>query len=101
MSFRERSGHLEIFRGSSAAVGDQFIFDHLSLVESAETGTLHRRDVNEHVLVAGLGPDEPVTLRRVEPLDGAFLHRRSPGLLLSVYAHVAMRAARRATTRLL
>src|SRR5262249_42573484 len=61
----------------------------------------HRRDVNEDVLVACLGPDEPVALSRVEPLDGALLHRRSPGLLLSVWTHVAMPAARRATTRLL
>src|ERR1700710_3090910 len=36
--------------------------------------------MDEHVLLAGRRLDEPVTLGRVEPLDGAFLHRLSPGL---------------------
>jgi hypothetical protein len=30
--------------------------------------------VDEDVLVTSLRLDEPVTLRRIEPLDGAFLH---------------------------
>src|ERR1700732_3050909 len=36
--------------------------------------------MDEHVLIAGHRLDEPIPLRRVEPLDGAFLHRLSPGL---------------------
>src|ERR1700724_2068028 len=36
--------------------------------------------MDEHVLIAGHRLDEPITLRRVEPLDGAFLHRLSPAL---------------------
>src|SRR6187549_2847469 len=36
--------------------------------------------MDEHVLIAGHRLDEPITLGRVEPLDGAFLHRLSPGL---------------------
>src|ERR1700729_209406 len=36
--------------------------------------------MDEHVLIAGHRLDEPITLCRVEPLDGAFLHRLSPGL---------------------
>src|SRR5580704_12777445 len=36
--------------------------------------------MDKYVLVAGHRLDEPITLRRVEPLDGAFLHRLSPGL---------------------
>jgi hypothetical protein len=36
--------------------------------------------MDEHVLIADHRLDEPITLRRVEPLDGAFLHRLSPGL---------------------
>src|SRR5450756_62546 len=36
--------------------------------------------MDEHVLIADRGLDEPITLCRVEPLDGAFLHRLSPGL---------------------
>src|SRR5581483_1503765 len=34
--------------------------------------------MNEHVLVAGRRRDEPVAFGRIEPLDGAFLHRLSP-----------------------
>jgi hypothetical protein len=34
--------------------------------------------MNEHVLIAARRLDEPVALRRIEPLDGAFLHRLSP-----------------------
>jgi hypothetical protein len=36
--------------------------------------------MDEDVLIADHRLDEPITLRRVEPLDGAFLHRLSPGL---------------------
>src|SRR4030081_1584961 len=36
--------------------------------------------MDEHVLIAGHRLDEAITLGRVEPLDGAFLHRLSPGL---------------------
>src|ERR1700693_2307714 len=36
--------------------------------------------MDEHVLIADRRLDEPITLCRVEPLDGAFLHRLSPGL---------------------
>src|SRR3954466_6732233 len=36
--------------------------------------------MDQHVLIAGHRLDEPITLGRVEPLDGAFLHRLSPGL---------------------
>src|SRR5260370_2887684 len=36
--------------------------------------------MDEHVLLAGHRLDEPITLGRVEPLDGALLHRLSPCL---------------------
>jgi hypothetical protein len=36
--------------------------------------------MDEDVLIADHRLDEPITLRRVKPLDGAFLHRLSPGL---------------------
>src|ERR1700730_16483751 len=36
--------------------------------------------MDENVLIADHRLDEPITLCRVEPLDGAFLHRLSPGL---------------------
>src|SRR5262249_24614545 len=73
------SAHLEILgRGLAVAAGNKFVFDGLAFVEGAEARALNGRDVNEHILVAGRGLDEPVTLRRIEPFDGALLHRRSP-----------------------
>src|SRR4051812_34768179 len=73
---------LEILRGGLAAVGDELVLDNLPLVQAVQPGTLDRRDVHEHVLVAAIWLDEPVAFGRVEPLDGAFLHRRSPGILV-------------------
>src|SRR6266478_2546890 len=71
---------LQIFCGALAAIFHKVILDNLIFVEGAESGALDRRDMDEHVLIAGHRLDEPITLGRVEPLDGAFLHRLSPGL---------------------
>src|SRR3954471_42539 len=73
-------GNLEVFRGAFSAIFHEVVFDHLILVEGGESGTLDRGDMDEHILVSLHRLDEPVTLGRVEPLDGAFLHRLSPGL---------------------
>src|SRR4051794_32559639 len=73
-------GNLEVFRGGLAAIFHEVIFDNLILVEGGESGTLDRGDMDEHILVSLHRLDEPITLGRVEPLDGAFLHRLSPGL---------------------
>src|SRR6201988_771170 len=75
----EPSTDFEIFRGRLAAISDELILDDLPLVESAEAGAFDGRNVHEHVLVPGRGPDEPVALSWIEPLDGALLHRLSPG----------------------
>src|SRR5215475_10878768 len=72
------SGDLDVLRGGLAAIGDELVLDHLSLIQAAEASPLDRRDVDEHVLIAGGRPDEPVAFRRIEPFDGAFLHRLSP-----------------------
>jgi len=72
------SGHFEIFRRCPAAIGHEFEFDILAFVERAEASALHRRDVDEDVLVAGRRPDEPVAFSGIEPFDGALLHRLSP-----------------------
>src|SRR5580698_9103030 len=72
------SGNLEIFRGRLAAIFHQVIFHDLVFVEGRKSRTLDRRDMDEDVLVADGRLDEPVTLGRVEPLDGALLHRLSP-----------------------
>src|SRR4030088_1874661 len=71
---------LQIFRGALAAIFHKVIFNHLVFIEGTEPGALDRGDMDEHVLIAGHRLDEPLTLCRVEPLDGAFLHRLSPGL---------------------
>src|SRR5271165_2389417 len=69
---------LEVLGGRLAAIGDEFVLDHLSLVEGAQAGALDRGDVDEHVLVSRRRPDEAVALSRIEPFDGALLHRLSP-----------------------
>src|SRR5450759_3417307 len=71
---------LQVFCGALAAIFHKVIFHNLIFVEGAEPGALDRRDMDEHVLISGHRLDEPITLCRVEPLDGAFLHRLSPGL---------------------
>src|SRR6266540_954092 len=68
----DRLRDLEVLGGRLPAVGDKLVFDHLTLVERAKARALDGRNMNEYVLVAGLRADEPVTLRRIEPLDGAF-----------------------------
>src|SRR5438309_935386 len=65
------SGHLEILRRCLAAIGHELVLNSLALVESAEASALHRRDMNEDVLVAGRWPNEPVAFSWIEPFDGA------------------------------
>src|ERR1700756_379416 len=72
------SSDLEVFGRGLAAVGHEFVFDHLAFVEGAETRPLDGGDVDEHVLVPGRRTDEAVALSRIEPFDGALLHRLSP-----------------------
>src|SRR5262249_5151773 len=73
-----RSRDLEVLGGGLAAVGDEFVLDHLSLVEGAQSGAFDRGNVDEHVLVPCRRPAEAVALSRIEPFDGALLHRLSP-----------------------
>src|SRR5438132_769036 len=68
------SSHLEIFRRTLTAIADQFVFDDLTLVESAEACTFDGRDMDEHVLISSRRFDKPVAFGRVEPLDSTFLH---------------------------
>src|SRR5205807_9649809 len=68
------SSDLEVFGGRLAAIGDKLVLDHLTFVERGQARTLDGGYVDEYILLAGLRPDEPVTLRRIEPLDGALLH---------------------------
>src|SRR5690348_4989293 len=69
------SGDLQVFGRHLAAVLHEVIFHDLVFVEGCESRALDGRDMDEHVLVAAHRLDESVTLCRVEPFDGAFLHR--------------------------
>src|ERR1700751_1705114 len=66
--------NLEILSRGLAAIGDLFVLDRLSFVEGGKTCILPCRYMNEHVLAARRGLDEPVPLGRVEPLDRTFSH---------------------------
>ena len=55
-----RSTGFEIVRRLLAAVADHFIFDHLTLVERVQAGTLDRGDMDEYVSAAGLRLNESI-----------------------------------------
>src|SRR5712691_4689457 len=95
----EPSRDLQVLGRGLASIADDLIFDHLALVESAEASAFDGRNVDEYVLVSGRWLDEPVAFSRIEPLDGALLHRRSPGLKPVLTR--SRNAAIRATTRFL
>src|SRR6185295_12864244 len=85
-------GNLEVLRGLFAAILDKVVFNRLVFIEGREPGTLDRGDMDEHVPVATGRLDEPITLGRVEPFNGAFRHRSSPGLDKKRRGHVSQRA---------
>jgi hypothetical protein len=60
----------EILRRLLTAVADHFIIDRLTLVERAQAGALDRGDMHEYISAPVLGLNEPIALRRVEPLHG-------------------------------
>src|SRR5262249_49053167 len=64
-----RSARFEIVRRLLAAVAD--VFDHLTLVERVQAGTLDRGDMDEYVSAAALRLNESIALRRIEPFHGA------------------------------
>src|SRR6476660_3362713 len=67
---------LEILGRGLAAVGNLFVFDGLPFIECRKTSFLNCRNMNEHVLAAIRGLDEPVTLGWIEPLHRTFSHSR-------------------------
>jgi hypothetical protein len=68
------SGYFEILGRCLASIFNQIVFDRLVLIESAKSGALDCRYVNEHVLVSNLRLDESIALGWVKPFDGAFCH---------------------------
>src|SRR5690348_10493762 len=71
---------LQVLRGCLPAVLDELELNGLTLVQSAKAGTLDCRDVDEHILSTFLRLDKAIALRRVEPLNCALRHARSPEL---------------------
>src|SRR6516165_11599710 len=74
----DRSFDLEIHRRCFAAVFFDLILNLLPLVERAQSSTLDRRDVDEHVPAAPLRLNESIALGRIEPLYRAARHCPSP-----------------------
>src|SRR6516162_3473129 len=64
----------EIFCRRFAPIIDDFELDLLTFIEGREAGSLHRRDMNEHVLSAPLRLDEAVAFGGVEPLYVSCCH---------------------------
>src|SRR6266571_3052925 len=75
MKAGERSNGFQIDRRGLAVLPlFELVGDLLILVESAESGALHRRDVHEHVLGLVVRLNEAETLARVEPFHGTGRH---------------------------
>src|SRR6185369_467115 len=68
--------NLEVLGRSLTPVGDLFVFDGLPFIERRKTSFLNCRNMNEHVLAAIRGLDEPVALGWIEPLHRTFSHSR-------------------------
>src|SRR5258708_3189971 len=64
----------QITRRFLAAIAHDLVLDLLAFVEPRQAGPLDRRDMDEHVLAAGIRLDEAVTLLRIEPLDRTRSH---------------------------
>src|SRR6202012_4912751 len=61
-------------RLAGLAVSHDFERHALTFPEFAQSGTLHRANVYEHVLAAALGLDKSIALLRVEPFHGTVVH---------------------------
>src|SRR5215467_16264526 len=72
-----------------ATVADDFELDLLTLIECGESGTFHRRYMNEHVLSAFMRLDEAVAFGGVEPLYISCRHLDISSTLNDVLAQAA------------
>src|SRR5216117_284901 len=78
----ERSDGFQIDCGRFAVLPLlELVRDLLILVEIAEAGAFHRRDVHEYVLGLVVRLNEAETLARVEPFHGADRHGCSPWMM--------------------
>jgi hypothetical protein len=74
---REVASGLKVLGSSLAAalVLHDFERDLLTFVQGLHAGTLHGRDVNEHILAAVIRLNETKAFLGVEPLHGSSAHR--------------------------
>src|SRR5262245_55101061 len=78
----DRRSDLEVLRGLSAAIGNDFIRDRLALIEGAQAGTFDGGNMDKNVLAAALRLNETVAFCGVKPLDSSGRHRRLLDVLL-------------------
>src|SRR6266566_5289375 len=65
----------KIGRGLFASIVLNLVLDGLSLVERTQPGPLNSRDVDEHIFAtAARRLNKPISLCRIEPLDGTCRH---------------------------
>ena len=77
-SVRAFSGGFEVHGGRLAVASLlDVVRELLTLADAAEPGTLHGRDVDEHILRAVVGANEAEAFGCVEELDGASRHESS------------------------
>jgi len=77
----DRSVDLEVLGRFLPAIAHDLILHDLPLIEGAQSGTLDRGNMDEHVLAATLRLNESISFGRIEPLDRPFGHLR----LLALY----------------
>src|SRR5205814_6114193 len=70
------STDLQVLGRFLASVGDDFIMNRLAFVEGAQTSTLNRGNMDEHVLAAALRLNETIAFRWIEPLHRSCSHCR-------------------------
>src|ERR1700738_1109273 len=74
MCGRSLSANPQIFRGRFAPVLHLFVAHLSTLIEVAQAGLFHGRDVHKHVLAAVVGLNKSKSLSRVEPLHSTCRH---------------------------
>jgi hypothetical protein len=74
MCGRSLSANPQIFRGRFAPVVHLFIAHLGTLIEVAQAGSFHGRDVHKHVLAAVVGLNKSKSLSRIEPLHNTCRH---------------------------
>jgi hypothetical protein len=68
------SANPQIFRGRFASVRHFFIAHLGTLIEVAQAGSFHGRDVHKHVLAAVVGLNKSISFSCIEPLHNTCRH---------------------------